>query len=419
MKRLVWLLLILFATFFVHFSVNAQSFKGDSWSIELGSGVPFASFNEANQMEPVYSISLNYDINPVFSIRSGFNKGVFKNVNKLNWFGRTFTNHYLSFGIKPQINFVKIFDVNNRLERLNVYGISGLGVLHNDVKAALNPQMATDPSHLNGKIIDQFKGINNKTNALYYSLGLGISYYLTNRIGLFARYEYNLTNSDYVDGYTTAHAQVVGPNNYSNDNYSLLTTGISIRIGGHGRSYATSSSDDYTSASVLAKSDSLLLHKLAALIQQNGKAIQKTNDQLYTTNLIFRNFVNKSSSNQPLVDNAKIKNLQAQIDSLKSMRTQVDYLNSKIDKKIAQSNSNNKLPKYFIIADAFLELSKAKNLLKQLQNIGYSDARVINDNTNVWYLVAYAEIGNEKEAGEILKKIRAYQNPSAWIYANN
>jgi alkyl hydroperoxide reductase subunit AhpC len=116
-------------------------------------------------------------------------------------------------------------------------------------------------------------------------------------------------------------------------------------------------------------------------------------------------------------ENDKIKRIQSQIDSMRTMRAQLDYLNNKIDKKI-KNESADKLPKYFIIADAFLEISKAQNLLTQLKNIGYNDARVINDKTNAWYLVAYAEVGNEEQADEILKKIRAYQNPSAWIYTN-
>lgn len=413
--RCLFLLIFLGGLLFTYKNSKAQYLNQnvDSWSLEIGNGIPFASFNEANQTEPIYNIGLIYNINSAFSIETSIKKGIFKNRNKLNYFGRTFDNHFTSFGISPQMNILSLLGAQKYIKKLNIYGFSGLGILHNNVKTAINPKMASDPNNVKGSIIKEFEGINNKTNTLFYSLGAGLKYNFLQSIGIFLRYQYNLTNSDYIDGYTTAHVKLVGPNNYSNDNYSLLTMGISIRLGSGHKLFNRSSNDGYFGSLNASSADSLLFRKLARLIQKNGQTIKETNDQLYTTNLIFRNFINRNSSNQLLVKNEKIKNLQSQIDSLK-------YKNAA--KKLTKESylkSNNKLPEYFIIADAFLQLSKARLLLKQLKTIGFNDAQVIKDHTKMWYLVAYTGVKNPNEAQKLLKKIKTYQNTSAWIYLTN
>ena len=399
-------------------SVYAQESSNENWRIKFGSGVPFTSFNEANRMNPVYDISLIYDVNPLFALQTSLHKGIFENTNRPSWFGRTFKNQFYSFTIRPEINITAMIGVDKLMNIFQIKGFSGIGILHNDVKTGMNPDLMVEPYVYKEESTQKFLGHNNTTNTLFYSLGIGLDISLTSRLALFVQYEYNLTNSDFVDGYATINDPLHGPNNYNNDNYSLLTSGISIRLGGGGKTVFRSGRRLPASSSLKKNTaDSLLYKKLTTMIEENGKILEETSDRLNKTNLIIKNFVNQTATNQMNFENKKIKRIQAQIDSMRSMRAQLDYLNNKIDSKI-KTDSNDKLPKYFIIADAFLEINKAQSLLKQLKDIGYNDAKVINDISKAWYLVAYAEVGNEQQADEILKKIRAYQNPSAWIYTN-
>jgi nucleoid DNA-binding protein len=129
-----------------------------------------------------------------------------------------------------------------------------------------------------------------------------------------------------------------------------------------------------------------------------------------------------------LVGGAKI--YQDKLDEVETYNiTQQDKANKLVEQKIQQSSFIFSEPlspisvkvkekasgKYHIVGGAFRVKSNVDKKIQQLQQKGFS-ARYIGVNAYGLHQVAYGSYSDKNEALKVLRKIKAEENPSAWLF---
>lgn len=380
----------------------AQSSKG--WGIGLQSGISNAYFNESTKINPEIGLNLQYDFSRLFTLNANFHKGVFKSLNAQNYFGRIFRNNYFDFSILPQVNFVNGVST---LKNWRFYGFTGIGIIQNNVTTKITRPGSGDTYKL-------FEGIDNKTSGMFYTFGLGTRYDISSRIGIYFQYQHNFTNSDYLDGFVTVRGIAdPGPRNYQNDNFGSFKTGITIRLGKiiHHEKTPVRSRNFQPDFSVFK--DSLLAYKL--LVNRYATQIDEMNRQLEKSNELVNELLKLTMKDQLYRQQSAITSLRDELDSLKAQAKKPDTNLANIKKELKRPSNTGKI-NYYIVADSFLDRTKANSLLSKIKKAGYPNAEVILDESKVWFMVVYSKTTDESRAKRLLNQIRNYQNPTAWMY---
>lgn len=414
--------IITLSAFCFYFQTNllAQNLSHE-WGIEVSSGFTYGYFNEASRLTPVYGLSINYAVSPGYTIKLKGFTGHFKTANRSNYYGRWFDNNYSLFTIRQQVNLFELFGLHSIAHYVDLNGFAGAGFLKNQVQTGINTSIAG---------YERWQGVNYKGNSIAYSFGGGITFNITHNISFIMQYEHNLTNSDYIDGFKT-----VIPNNGQSqpirvryDAFSFTTAGISVHFGGRKKHHPAKEKEPMTD---FQKENMQQLEKLGTLVTDNAQNLKETNDQIRQTLRILTEFVSSTSRLQLNDQEETSKIIQVQIDSLRKKLIRTDSLiaskqrtDSLIQrqqeaaiKALKENQTNPGIQyKYYIVADSYLTYGKATDALTKLKSDGYSNATIVNDKTNTYYLVAYTVVNDEKTANLLLKKIKSYQNPMAWLY---
>ncbi|HKJ47175.1 MAG TPA: outer membrane beta-barrel protein [Balneolales bacterium] len=386
----------------------------EKWGIDLLGGIPFSNFNERTRSTAIFGMNLRYAVSPAFSLQLSGYKGTFKQSKRPNYYNRQFQNNFFRFSIRQQINLFPLLNLNSVANYFDIVGFTGIGFISNNVKTDISTSI---PGY------ERWAGVNYKGNSLVYSIGGGLRFNITPHFSFIAQYEYNLTNSDYIDGYKTIEGiNQNGKTRVTNDAFSLATAGFSINFGKRRRTSVVDKKS-VTIEPAITEQKNEQLEKLGTLVQNNTKNLEETNNQIRQTIQILNNFVKFSSENQLEKQKEYSKKLQEQIDSLRSKQLKTDSLmalKQRSDSLVLQQQKVEEAPKstakYFLVADSYLEFDKANTMLTKLKSEGYVNATIVSDKTNTYYLVAYTVMDDKKAAQILLKKIKSYQNPMAWLY---
>lgn len=193
-------------------------------SIGLMGGVTMGHMNIGTEYDPTIGLNLRYAFNPDFALQTNFLFGKFvSNDTDNNLLNRSFENSYAAASITSQIGILNLLGSDS--ERFKWYGNVGLGLLFSDVTTNISSPTAS-PETL---II--FSGENHSETALFATFGTGFRYNVTKRIDVFAQYDYNISNSDIIDGFRTHSRTMMDQNRRNPDSWSALIAGVQFKFG--------------------------------------------------------------------------------------------------------------------------------------------------------------------------------------------
>jgi outer membrane protein OmpA-like peptidoglycan-associated protein/opacity protein-like surface antigen len=225
-----FLIILITASALAFSNVNAQeSNDHDSevpnrLSIGLMGGATMGHMNVGTEYDPTFGLNLRYAFNPKFALQTNFLFGKFtSNDADDNLLDRSFENSYAAASITSQIGLLNL--MGSESERFKWYGTVGLGLLFSDVTTNLGSTVASPET------VDTFRGENHSETALFATFGTGVRVNVTHRIDVFAQYDYNITNSDIVDGHRTHSRTMIDQNRRNPDSWSALTAGVQFKFG--------------------------------------------------------------------------------------------------------------------------------------------------------------------------------------------
>lgn len=219
------LIVLLTGTVIAFTNVHAQeSEEPNRLSIGLMGGATIGHMNIGTEYDPTFGLNARYAFNPDFAIQSNFLFGKFRsNDTDNNILDRTFENSYATASMTSQIGLLNLLGHDS--ERFKWYLTTGLGLIFSDVTTNLNSQIASTETE------DTFGGENHSETAMFATFGTGVRFNVTHRIDVFAQYDYNISNSDIIDGYRTHVRTQIDQNRRNPDSWSALTAGIQIKFG--------------------------------------------------------------------------------------------------------------------------------------------------------------------------------------------
>lgn len=229
MKKLYILLIVaLFASLVVVSPVEAQeNQEPNRLSIGLLGGVTVGHMNIGTEYDPTFGLNLRYAANPALAVQANVGFGKFTSSDEDgfndqgNYFDRHFENSYITTSVTSHVNLLRL--LGSTSETVNLYAITGLGLIFNDVTTEMgNP----DLNHA-----DEYIGEDHTEPAFYANFGAGVRFNLAKRVDLFAQYDFYITNSDIIDGHRTRPQRPIDLHRRTEDNWSALTAGIQIKFG--------------------------------------------------------------------------------------------------------------------------------------------------------------------------------------------
>ncbi|TVQ04941.1 MAG: hypothetical protein EA359_04490 [Balneolaceae bacterium] len=200
-------------------------------SIGLFGGITIGHMNIGTEYDPTFGFNLRYAANPTFAIQTNFQFGEFTSSdedginNEGNWYDRHFTNSYIKSSVSSHINLLRM--LGSTSETINLYANVGLGLIYNDVETSMgNPQL----NHS-----EEYRGEDHSNIDLFGVLGAGVRVNLGRRLDLFAQYDFNVANSDLIDGHRTRPDREIDNFKRTSDSWSSLTAGLQIKFGSSDR----------------------------------------------------------------------------------------------------------------------------------------------------------------------------------------
>ena len=220
-----FLIIFIIATALAFTNANAQEIEEPNrLSIGLMGGATIGHMNIGTEYDPTFGLNLRYAFNPDFALQTNFLFGKFNsNDTDNNLLNRSFENSYAAASITSQIGILNLMGHDS--ERFKWYGTVGLGLLFSDVTTNISSQTASPETLL------LFSGENHSETAMFATFGTGVRYNVTKRIDVFAQYDYNISNSDIVDGFRTHSISLIDQNRRNPDSWSALTAGVQIKFG--------------------------------------------------------------------------------------------------------------------------------------------------------------------------------------------
>ena len=189
-----------------------QSFSDGRSSIELEKDIYFSG-----------GINLRYALSPLAAIQANVVAG------NLSFSGYAevphdllFDNRYLATFLSGQVNFLRL--LRGSSDSFQVFGSAGSGFLFNNTEV---------------RRLDQAEGWVNvpesdlKNQAIVNSLGAGVRMNAIRKIDFFLQYDYFLSTTDLVDGYSVA--EFIGSDRYisTSNRWSAFSFGVQIKLGGN------------------------------------------------------------------------------------------------------------------------------------------------------------------------------------------
>jgi outer membrane protein OmpA-like peptidoglycan-associated protein len=197
-------------------------------SIGLFGGVTIGHMNIGTEYDPTFGFNLRYAANPTFAIQTNFQFGEFTSTdedginNEGNWYDRHFTNSFIKSSVSSHINLLRM--LGSTSETLNLYANVGLGLIFNDVETSMGNQQLFHS--------EEYRGEDHSNIDLFGVLGAGVRVNLGRRLDLFAQYDFNVANSDLIDGHRTRPEREIDNYKRTSDSWSSLTAGLQIKFGG-------------------------------------------------------------------------------------------------------------------------------------------------------------------------------------------
>lgn len=233
MKSIYTLIIALLVTSMVIVSpVEAQdNQEPNRLSIGLLGGVTIGHMNIGTEYDPTFGFNLRYAANPTFAIQTNFQFGEFVSteddgINRDgNWYDRHFTNSYIKSSLSTHINLLRMLGSSS--ETVNLYANVGLGLIFNDVETSMgNPQLFHS---------EEYRGEDHSNIDVFAVFGTGVRVNLGRRLDVFAQYDFNVANSDLIDGHRTRPDRAIDNFKRTPDSWSSLTAGIQIKFGSSDR----------------------------------------------------------------------------------------------------------------------------------------------------------------------------------------
>ena len=220
-----FLIILIAATALAFSNVNAQeSEEPNRLSIGLMGGATIGHMNIGTEYNPTFGLNLRYAFNPDFALQTNFLFGKFTtNDDDDNLLDRTFENSYATASMNSQIGLLSLLGSDS--ERVNVYANVGLGLIFNDVTTNLLSNAVSPETE------ETFSGENHSETAMFASFGTGVRVNVAKKIDLFAQYDYNISNSDIIDGHRTHTRTLIDQNRRNPDSWSAITAGVQIKFG--------------------------------------------------------------------------------------------------------------------------------------------------------------------------------------------
>lgn len=224
-------IIVLIASLTVISTVNAQdNQEPNRLSVGLMGGVTLGHMNIGTEYDPTFGFNLRYAANPALAVQTNFLFGKFTSSdedgfqNQGNYYDRHFENSYFTSSVTTHVNLLRL--LGSTSETVNVYANVGLGLIFSDVETETRNRIGA---------WEQFTGEDHSEMAFFATFGTGLRFNLAHRIDLFAQYDYNISNSDLIDGHRTRPELDIDLHRRTPDAWSAITAGIQIKFGSSDR----------------------------------------------------------------------------------------------------------------------------------------------------------------------------------------
>jgi outer membrane protein OmpA-like peptidoglycan-associated protein len=200
-------------------------------SIGLFGGVTHGHMNIGTEYDPTFGLNVRYAFSPVVAVQTNLSLGTFNSTDEDgfqdegNYYDRHFENSYFTTSVTSQVNLLRVFGSTS--ETVNVFANVGIGLIFNDVETEMGN------AHLNHS--EEYIGEDHSEPAMFATFGTGVRVNLGHRIDLFAQYDYNISNSDIIDGHRTRPERTIDLHRRTPDNWSSITAGLQIKFGSSDR----------------------------------------------------------------------------------------------------------------------------------------------------------------------------------------
>lgn len=373
--------ILLLSGAFLHASAQDEPLR--NLSIDVGGGGAFIYGDIQSDFTFNGQLGAKYNLSKIFGLKANMTTGVLKGNQDIV----SFKNNFFQYSLRGVFNVSQLANFNRQFPRINLHSYAGVGRLSNNAefKNANNP--------------DQNQNFNESLTSI--PLGINLEYFLSNRIDLFADFNYNFTNNDFVDGYSPALNA-----NKSNDGYSTLTIGLSYKLGPKNREHADWSQSDNMNRR---------LTKVEEKQEEAINAVEKKIDVLQTR------IANYEKNN---INEVELREYEQQINqNLEALRSDIQTpLSHQDNSKIREPgnrdiNIHDLSNKRFVnVIGSFKSIKRAKTFTNNLDQEGYK-AGILYDYPNNYYYVHVTQNYTLKEAQQAIQKTRKdFGIEGSWIY---
>ena len=266
------LLVVLLSTIMFASPVMSQdNEEPNRFSIGLMGGVTQGHMNIGTELDPTFGFNLRYAANPTVAVQANFLFGEMTTSDSDgfddngNYFERSFTNSYITSSVTSQLNLLRL--LGSTSETVNLYASAGMGLIFNDVTTELGNKTPDNWT--------EFVGEDHSEPAFFGTFGTGLRFNLAKRLDLFAQYDFNISNSDLIDGHRTRPELEIDKYRRTPDYWSSITAGLQIKFGSSDKDADWHTYQPYTDPSAIARLES----QIAELDQRVRENSSRNDDQ--------------------------------------------------------------------------------------------------------------------------------------------
>lgn len=266
------LLVVLLSTIMFASPVMSQdNEEPNRFSIGLMGGVTQGHMNIGTELDPTFGFNLRYAANPTVAVQANFLFGEMTTSDSDgfddngNYFERSFTNSYITSSVTSQLNLLRL--LGSTSETVNLYASAGMGLIFNDVTTELGNKTPDNWT--------EFVGEDHSEPAFFGTFGTGLRFNLAKRLDLFAQYDFNISNSDLIDGHRTNRSLEIDKYRRTPDYWSSITAGLQIKFGSSDKDADWHTYQPYTDPSAIARLES----QIAELDQRVRENSSRNDDQ--------------------------------------------------------------------------------------------------------------------------------------------
>jgi len=265
------LVVVLSSIMFVSPVMSQDNEEPNRFSIGLLGGVTQGHMNIGTELDPTFGFNLRYAANPTVAVQANFMFGEMTTSDSDgfddngNYFERSFTNSYFTSSVTSQLNLLRL--LGSTSETVNLYASAGLGLIFNDVTTELGNKTPDNWT--------EFIGEDHSEPAFFGTFGTGLRFNLAKRVDLFAQYDFNISNSDLIDGHRTRPELEIDKYRRTPDYWSSITAGLQIKFGSSDKDADWHTYQPYSDPSAIARLES----QIAELDQRVRENTSRNDDQ--------------------------------------------------------------------------------------------------------------------------------------------